>query len=397
MAIYKSSFNQKPEKEEKPKKEKKEKIKQPKEQFAKKINIRPSAICLCVFLLLFVVICFPQNFIKNFLLGMFGLSAYPLLLVGSFLSIVCLRKQKYNAKKKYIIYIAIAVIMVWFILHLILTSKISTNSFGVYLVETYKAKTTAGGLIFSLISYPVVKILTYVGAYIISGIVLAIFVGLIIDYITVEKNLKQVEKKTKFTFESLDDFTIDEKPIETISHEEHAKKVAKQRLGLEKGETTIISSNMPKYNYEELSKTKNISKKDYILTPLEPVIKQDETKNLFTTMPKKPYLYEKINKPQKSNFGFNSENTSSIVSGIIPTTANWNNSKIGGVNNPNEASSIAKTNVFAIYAPDSDSSFNMKSASFSLSSSTVYKIFFSVYADSSALILLLSVIITSPL
>ena len=62
MAIYKSSYNQKPEKEEKPKKEK---IKQPKEVKTKKINVRPSLITLIVSIVLFVVCCFSSNFIKN--------------------------------------------------------------------------------------------------------------------------------------------------------------------------------------------------------------------------------------------------------------------------------------------------------------------------------------------
>ena len=56
MAIYKSSFNQKPEKEEKPKKEKKQKVKIAKEKVSKKINVRPSLVCLLVFLTIFIVL-----------------------------------------------------------------------------------------------------------------------------------------------------------------------------------------------------------------------------------------------------------------------------------------------------------------------------------------------------
>ena len=306
MAIYKSSYNQKPEKEEKPKKEKVEKIKQPKEKRNVKINVRPSLICLLITLILFIACCFPSNFLKNFLLGMFGLLVYPTLLIGAFFSFATLRKIKFNIKTKYITYIAVAVCVVWFIFHLILTSKLSLNSYGIYLVETYKAKTTAGGLLFSLISFPIVKLLTVVGAYIISGIVLAIFVGLIADYVMVEKKITKVEQKSRFDFKSIEDFEIEEKPIETITEEEHIKQKAKRKLGLEKGETTIISSNMPQYNFEQMQKTKpSMTKKDYILTPLDPVIPKEETKELFTSMPKKSYTYEKINKPQKSNFGDN--------------------------------------------------------------------------------------------
>ena len=100
MAIYKSSYNQKPEKEPKQKKEKPERLKQPKEKSAKKINIKPSLIVLLVSVLLFVFCCFPNNFMKNFLLGMFGLLTYPALILTAFFSICALRKTKYNVKKK---------------------------------------------------------------------------------------------------------------------------------------------------------------------------------------------------------------------------------------------------------------------------------------------------------
>ena len=122
MAIYKSSFNQKPEKQEKPKKEKVEKIKLPKEKSTKKkFHLKPNVFCAIISIVLFVVCCFPSNFLKNFLLGIFGLSTYPLTLLIAFFSLAGLRKTKFNVKKKYVTYIAISMCLVWFILHLILT------------------------------------------------------------------------------------------------------------------------------------------------------------------------------------------------------------------------------------------------------------------------------------
>ena len=309
MAIYKSSFNQKPDKEEKPKKEKRVKTKELKEKVEKKtINIKPGVVWLLFSLTLFVVCCLPNNFLKNFLLGCFGLLIYPLTLLGVVFSIVSLKKTKLNVKKKYVAFIAICCVVVWFVFHLILTSKLSLDNYGMYLVESFKAKTTAGGLLFALVAYPVVKYLTVVGAYIVSAIILAIFVGLTVDYVSVERKITKVEQKTKFNFENEDDFTFEEKPIETITEEEHTKTIAKRKLGLEKGESTIISSNMPQFNFDQIQKVKpSMTKKDYILTPLDPVIPKDETKELFSSMPKKSYTYEKINKPQKSNFGLNNE------------------------------------------------------------------------------------------
>lgn len=89
----------------------------------------------------------------------------------------------------------------------------------------------------------------------------------------------------------------------------------------------------------------------------------------------------------KDTWTFNKDNTSSIVSGIMPTTSAFNGATIGNAKNPNLSITdgttpiSALTNVFAIYAPDANSAFQMTSKSFSLSTSTayVYKIFFSVY------------------
>ena len=119
MAIYKSSFNQPNKKPEKPKKEKPEKkeklVKEKKPQT--KIKIKKSAIWFGLFALIFIVCCLPSNFIKNFLLGVFGLAVYPVSVMGVFFSFMFLRNKKYEVNKKYIAYIASAVCVVWFIFH----------------------------------------------------------------------------------------------------------------------------------------------------------------------------------------------------------------------------------------------------------------------------------------
>ncbi len=299
MAIYRSSFNQRPEKPEKPEKPKKERAEKPKRE-PKKLNVNHNAIWITVFSVLFIVCCLPSNFVKSFLLGMIGLSIYPLLILGITLFVLRMKKFKFKEKFKFVTYITVALILTWLIFHLILTSKISTASYWEYLKQTYLAKTTAGGLLFSLLSYPMIKVLTVVGAYIFSAIGLAIFVGLIADYLLVEKKMSQVEKKTKFDFAALNDLPFEEELEKPIKAED-TKRNAKQKLGLEKGEATILSSTMPKYNLEDFEKQK-FSKKDYILTPLNPVLPTEDTQDIFTPIPKKSYRYEKINKPQKTNF-----------------------------------------------------------------------------------------------
>ena len=316
MAIYKSSFNKKPEKEEKPKKEKpvKEKpIKQP-------IKLNKHLITLLFSLLALIVCVLPNNFAKNVLLGLVGLLVYPLSILGILFSSLFLAKKKYKAQKKYKIYLTSVLLIIWFIFHLILTSRLSYNSYGAFLQQTYAAKTSAGGVLFSLISYPIVKVLTTVGAYIFSAIALAVFVGLTIDYLTVQKNTLEVAKKTSFNFDNIEEFNLEEKPIETITEEEHAKKVAKKKLGLEKGESTIISSSMPSYEMH-LKQETPLNKREYILTPLSPIIPPETGSDLFLEKTTK-----KINKPQISNF--DSKYQTSSIEEIKPNSV----SEINNIN-----------------------------------------------------------------
>lgn len=314
MSIYKSSFNnnKKPEKKEKVKVEKVKPVKEKKVKA--KSKVRPSLVFLIVCAVIFVLCLFP-NFIRNVILGVIGLSVYPITLIGFFFSLMFLRGKTYTIKKKYVAYLSISLFIVWFIFHLILTSRIPINSYGQFLVDTYHAKTTAGGILFSLISYPVVKLLTNVGAYIFSAIALAIFVGLIIDYMYVDKAGGHKEVKTKFDFKNIEDFEINKEPPKPISKEEQQKTIAKQRLGLTKGETTIISSNMPNLNLNNRTpESRPISKRDYILTPLDPVIPTTSGESIFQDDTKG---YSKPKRPQKTNFD---EDISQNAQEIKPVT-----------------------------------------------------------------------------
>ncbi len=280
MAIYKSSFNKKAEKP--AKQPKKERIKPTKTVGDKtKIKINVPVVLFVLFAVLFIFCCVPTNFVKSFVLGTIGLSVYPICVIGALISLAFASGKHIHVKRRYVVYLTISLCIVWFIVHLILTSKISLENYGQYLADTYLAKTTAGGVLFSLISYPLVKFLSYVGAYIFSAIALAIFVGLIIDYINVDRTFGHQEKPSKFDFKNLEDFTMDEdKPLE-LSPEEAHKKESKRKLGLEKGESTIISSNMPNVNVHSYNATKPLTKREYILTPLEPVIPPETTNDLF--------------------------------------------------------------------------------------------------------------------
>ena len=239
-------------------------------------------VALLVSVVSFVSLCLPSNFAKNFLLGLLGISAYPIALLSAFLCAVGLGKTKYDVNKKYLIFLSCALFFVLMIIHLILTTKIPTKSYGQYLADTYKLKTSGAGLIMSLLTYPMKKYLTVVGAYILSIILLTVSIGLILDARQVDKTPEETKPvKSKFDFSGMiEGNTAEEENPEveiTLKHkqEDLKKKIAKQKLGMEQGSSTIISSSM---RVDEIPDTPNKykSKREYILTPPEIVIPEYE-------------------------------------------------------------------------------------------------------------------------
>lgn len=292
MAIYKSSFNQKPQKPEKEKKERAPRAPKPEKkvkvqtQTKPKVKINASIVCLVVFSVLFLLCLFP-NPIRHMVLGLIGLSVYPVCALGIFFSVATLAKRQFRVKKRYLAYLVSSVVIVWFIFHLIMTHalKVPLTSYGACLAGTYKVQTTAGGLLFSLISYPLIKLITYVGAYIVSAIALAVLVGLIVDYVFADRS-GMIKTKTKFDFKEIEDFekTVVKEEVKK-TEPEYVKHEAKRKLGLEKprNETTIISTTMPEIKpvAPQPTQSRPMSKRDYILTPIEPIIPPEETDDLF--------------------------------------------------------------------------------------------------------------------
>ena len=292
VSIYKSTLNTS-----KQKKEKKEKVSKIKTERPKVINIGKfiAIILMITSAISFVSLCCPSNFIKNFLLGVFGISAYPICLLTLFLCTISMSKTKYEVNKKYTIYLSCALFFVLMVAHLILTTGIDVNAYGQYLADTYNLKTSGAGLIMSLFTYWMKKYLTVVGAYIFAIILLTVFIGLILDTKHVKQQPKQEQpKKSVFDFTGLiSENNPKEEPITLQRKQEDLKKqIAKQKLGMESGSSTIISSSM---RLDEIPDTpaKYKSKREYILTPPEIVIPEYK-KSTVKNEPDKNDLMSKI-------------------------------------------------------------------------------------------------------
>ena len=289
MSIYKSTLNTSKQKKEK--KVKPPKIKTKREPVIK-VSKYIAILVVIISALSFVGLCAPSNFIKNILLGLMGLSAYPITLLTIFICSMSFGKTKYDVNKKYVLFLSCALFFVLMVAHLILTSRIDLNSFSQYLKDTYALKTSGAGLIMSLATYWMKKYLTVVGSYIFSIILLTVFIGLILDSKNINKT-KEIEQpqKSKFDFSGMIDSTDTNKTenVEiTLKHkqEDLKKQIAKQKLGMESGSSTIISSSMRIDDIPDTPK-KYKSKREYILTPPEIVIPeyQSLTNNVATNRP----------------------------------------------------------------------------------------------------------------
>lgn len=279
MPIYKSTLNTNKNQNKKPEKEK---IKISPEKKKKIIYIS----LLTFFLFSFVLTLF-RNFVQSFYLGLLGIFAYPFLLACCVFIIAFMSKKKYILNKRYLIALSLSLFFILIILHLILTRKISLESYGSYLAQTFKAKTTGGGIIFSLFTFPIVKFLTRVGAYIFTIIGLIISIWLLVDSILVARSKPATETKSNFNFtefKTLNENTNDVSVTFEHKQEDLKRKIAKQKLGLEKNESSIISSSMHIDNIsEKLPKSRPMTKQEYILTPPEIVI-PDYTKEKPKTL-----------------------------------------------------------------------------------------------------------------
>ena len=150
-------------------------------------------LVLSVFLLFCLIVNFLP-FIRSFVLGTFGLSAYPVLIVTALIGGLCLTKKKYVIAKNYVL----SLIGLYFILICVLQTAltdISVAGMGQYLADAYNSKTTPGGVLAGIFAYGLGAIVNYVGAYIIFGILALVCVAFMVDYYLQLKDYKKINAR----------------------------------------------------------------------------------------------------------------------------------------------------------------------------------------------------------
>ena len=229
----------------------------------KKVGI---AILVVSLVILFCLITRFLAPIRSFVLGAFGLCAYPILILTALLGVALMLKKRYVVAKVYI-FTAITLFLAFICLFQLIFATPS-GSYGEYLVSCYENKNTAGGLLMGLIAYALTAGLNIVGAYIFLGIVLVICAGFVIDHFLKLEEYKQVAQRT-MTLPSKK--SKKEKVVETVDEEDTEE--------LETVETPVKAEPKPKITLnkiQEEEKQANLSDYEQKLQHLKQLAAGDD-------------------------------------------------------------------------------------------------------------------------
>ena len=320
-------------------------------KFNKKNIKKIVGICL----ILISTICFIPlftgliGFLKHFVLGIFGLFAYPLFILLFVVGIALLNKKKYIMPIKYIVFVTAATISLLAIIQMAIMHNYEGGFFS-FLGNCYTRQLTPGGIFVGVFIAPIKYLLNNIGVYVIFSITFITFTWLMIDFlIYVKKNAENgkivgsekvnktdkksnLENKTLFKIkEQKGDWVVDSdgnllgregeeielKPeldkkskkekqkivLDAKIDEENTNTNAKKKLGLIKNGVIETSENIKTIQAENpLQKkliNKEISKKDYILTPpnfLDVVNYTNNMKQVVNSSPNAEVYMEDINK-----------------------------------------------------------------------------------------------------
>ncbi len=164
---------------------------------------------LCVIISSFFLICLTPllsdigTFVKNLVTGLIGYLSYPIALCTLFYGILLLMNKKATISGKQVTFIFLIAALAVLILQTTLDASKMSGTFGEYLsslISFDKNNTTAGhsvgGVIFGTFVFGIKSILSTIGAYILYGLLFALFCGLLIyDFRAAQK--AKVDKSEK--------------------------------------------------------------------------------------------------------------------------------------------------------------------------------------------------------
>lgn len=254
----------------------------------------------------------------SFLLGVFGIFAYPLFLILFIVGLALVNKRRYVMPKRYLISMALMVYFFLAILQLIIVGGRGELNFFQYLGLNYSRTWTAGGILTGIITTPLLYLANSVGAYIILALAFCLSLAIFLDSLNVFRRGSGVSVKKETKTINRIQTTVEEKKQEEITLpkkeefnpvlagkleeekvEEKKALSARELLGLDKKrnkayeyfkeDTPTVTKKKeepkslkeliltpPEINYEEYFKDYNTPNKEEVKTNVE-ILKQEET------------------------------------------------------------------------------------------------------------------------
>lgn len=169
-----------------------------KQNIDKNLKLKIGVSLIVIFSLLFINLAFNVLALFNsFFLGTFGLLTYAMFLCGIGVGVLLVLNKSYTISKMDILLFSIWLILFVAILHLATTTKLPITSYGKYISSAYSYKLSAGGVIFAIISYPLLAFThSFVSAIVLFTIALIIASTVIIIRYYDYYQLKQLTPTT---------------------------------------------------------------------------------------------------------------------------------------------------------------------------------------------------------
>lgn len=286
------------------------------------IKLKIGISLVVIFSFLFLNLAFNVlTLFNSFFLGTFGLLSYAIFLMGIAVGVLLILKKSFTIAPKDIVLLVIWLFLFLCIIHLITTTKLTIASYGKYIAATYTKKITAGGIIFSLFTYPLLGLThSFVSTIILFVIGLVIDSAFVITRFYDYYQLKNSNTETKedsyedFDVESIksvnttpqfdDSIFIEDEEVEQLEKEnkvteltttEKDKIKAKKILGLNKDQDIVDEENEPS---SKLGKLKDIFS---ATTKKEPLNIRDDRPPIYVHEDKQPIKQQKNNKKTLSD------------------------------------------------------------------------------------------------
>ena len=162
-------------------------------KLSKKTSLGIAIVTACI-ILLFCLIVNVLPFIRSGILGVFGLAAYPVILVFATIGVLLMQPKRYHVAKNYCISLGVLYFLLICVLQTALTNM-DVIDYAEYLTNTYNTKTTPGGVLAGVVAYGLVSLFNYPATYVLYAIGAVICGAFILDYYLKVKDYKKLNSR----------------------------------------------------------------------------------------------------------------------------------------------------------------------------------------------------------